>query len=331
MSRSSTVRERSLSNDRVLLIGDIIIDEYTYGSKLGVSAETPTLVAEFKKKETFVGGAGLVARNLLRLGCEVVLINPGPPVIDTMRSSSDPPTIDELGKMIHLSPRFLGWRHTEKHRYFVDSYKLLQYDVLNYAQLVDSTFYPMMSMINDQLKDGKIGAVIVSDNRHGCLNYGMARRIVEGCSNVRIPLYVDSQVSQSESNHHWYFGAQNFVINSHERNEILRNIGGSVESDFYDEYVGMQIAEHLGCEKVYVKMGARGSVSFGKEKGSMEISSPPPMSGVIDVCGAGDAYLAALVTSKGNQVFANRWAGLSVQLPGTRVPSIGVNDEQASS
>ena len=60
-----------LKNKRVLVVGDVILDTYVYGKKLGVSAETPTVVAEYDRTETFVGGAALVARHLLRLGAEV--------------------------------------------------------------------------------------------------------------------------------------------------------------------------------------------------------------------------------------------------------------------
>jgi len=50
---------------RVLLLGDTILDIYTYGTAMGLSAETPTIVARRKEVKHSLGGAALVCRNLL--------------------------------------------------------------------------------------------------------------------------------------------------------------------------------------------------------------------------------------------------------------------------
>lgn len=309
--------------DSILLIGDVIIDEYTYGRKLGISAETPTVVGEFLKKESFVGGCGLVARNLLRLGCQVTMMSTGPSIVDRMLLSSDPPSYPELERFQYVGLGGGRWRHTEKKRYFVDSYKMLQYDVLDRIVWDDRDVSSIMSDIFSALSK-RPDSVVISDNRHGCLNKEIACGLISLCQSMGIPVYVDSQVSQSRSNHSWYSGAGNFVINSVERDEILEEMGQQSAQDLYDEDTGISVLKYLGCERLYVKLGARGSVMFRAGAGTMEISSQPPPKEVVDVCGAGDAYLAALVASRGDQFFANRWAGMSVCLPGTRVPSIGV-------
>ena len=59
---------------RVLLIGDTIVDLYTYGSAMGLSAETPTIVSRFKEVRRTLGGAAFVCRNLLELGAQVDFI-----------------------------------------------------------------------------------------------------------------------------------------------------------------------------------------------------------------------------------------------------------------
>src|ERR1700733_5899685 len=58
----------SFSTSRVLLIGDVILDEYRWGTALGLSAETPTIVARDDSTSISWGGAGLLCRNILALG-----------------------------------------------------------------------------------------------------------------------------------------------------------------------------------------------------------------------------------------------------------------------
>ena len=65
---------QSIKNKRILLVGDTIIDKNTYGTLLGTSAETPTIVAERKSSNYSLGGAFLVARNLITLGAKVTFI-----------------------------------------------------------------------------------------------------------------------------------------------------------------------------------------------------------------------------------------------------------------
>ena len=77
-----------MSQTRVLMIGDVILDEYRWGSALGLSAETPTIVARDDTTSVSIGGAGLYCRNMLALGGKVKFIS----LVGEM-SSSDLPIV----------------------------------------------------------------------------------------------------------------------------------------------------------------------------------------------------------------------------------------------
>jgi bifunctional ADP-heptose synthase (sugar kinase/adenylyltransferase) len=66
---------QSFSTSKALLIGDVILDEYRYGTGLGLSAETPTIVARDESSTVSIGGAGLLCRNMLALGGKVKFIS----------------------------------------------------------------------------------------------------------------------------------------------------------------------------------------------------------------------------------------------------------------
>jgi len=60
---------------KVLVIGDVIIDRYIYGSSTRLSPEAPVPVVTHERTEETIGGAGLVHANLLSLGVDSVLFN----------------------------------------------------------------------------------------------------------------------------------------------------------------------------------------------------------------------------------------------------------------
>ena len=63
-----------LSEQTVLCIGDLMLDEFVYGEVSRISPEAPTPVIAVKRTEVMVGGAGNVARNLVALGARCVFI-----------------------------------------------------------------------------------------------------------------------------------------------------------------------------------------------------------------------------------------------------------------
>jgi bifunctional ADP-heptose synthase (sugar kinase/adenylyltransferase) len=297
---------------RVLVLGDIIIDKYSYARRLGISAETPTVVGEFLREETFLGGAGCVARHLSRLGCEVI--------VPFFCTGEDDDLLDDMFKGAHwkptdggLKPWFLyvsdrsGWRATQKHRFFVDDYKMLQYDVLNKGQHTPETKH----MLQKEIIESEPDAIVVSDYRHGMIDQDLADWIGCHCADNRIPLYVDSQVSQSESNIDWY-GCCTMFMNERELKSAMQKMGSSC---------AMDLTDRLNID-IVLKKGARGCEFIGQPPCGADIVVPGIQVDVIDTCGAGDALLAAYVARDRDLDFANKWAALSTMYMGTFVPPL---------
>ena len=64
------MKDTKIPMDKILLIGDTIIDVNTEGTLLGTSSETPTLVLSKNSETVTLGGAALVHRNLQALKCD---------------------------------------------------------------------------------------------------------------------------------------------------------------------------------------------------------------------------------------------------------------------
>ena len=79
--RSNLDRDKLLSSiekwnsARIIVIGDVILDQYAACEPLGMSAEAPVLVVKELKSKNFIGGAGIVAANICSLGANCELIS----------------------------------------------------------------------------------------------------------------------------------------------------------------------------------------------------------------------------------------------------------------
>jgi D-beta-D-heptose 7-phosphate kinase/D-beta-D-heptose 1-phosphate adenosyltransferase len=298
----------SFARKRVLVIGDTIVDIYVYGTAIGKSAETPTIVAREGETKYNLGGAFLVVRNLLELGAAVdfVTLVGGDEQSALVRSFSHPRcTVTAMADPSR--------RTTVKKRFWVDGYKLLQFDTLDNREIDEEMGARTLAEIDARL--GSCDAVIVSDYRHGFLPPALAAEIVARCRAAKRPLFVDSQLSQRAANHADYRGADVFVVNAAE----ARAVDSAVNPDTEDAASLRALAATLDARALVVKRGELGARAVVGER---ECRSPAARVTPVDTCGAGDAFLAALSLAgledlDGALRIANTWAGLSTQVHGT--------------
>lgn len=309
---------------RVLLVGDVIIDEYHTGTALGLSAETPTIVAELRSSRKYVGGAGLVARHMLRLGAEVHIVTIGGPsdaLHNELSESSDAPTKAEMQRLyIDCCYYESGWCFTRKRRYFVDGYKLLQFDTLNRGSWEDDE-RDISSFILKRLKATDYDAVVLSDNRHGVLDTSKKDLVALIKSVSDAPLYVDSQSSQKKSNLEKYDSADVLVMNEREAAELNSCYNGGHGPGDVNDF--LRNLTRMRGNRVVLKRGAKGASTF---EGPREKHYPGMPVKTVDTCGAGDAFLAALVVER-NVSLANIWAARSTTYEGTIVPTMEEHEE----
>jgi rfaE bifunctional protein kinase chain/domain len=306
--------ERRLSDfakARVLVVGDTIVDIYTYGSVLGISAETPTIVARQKSVTKTLGGAAFVCRNLLELGAHVDFIT----LVgrdDEARTVRDYSS-DRFNLIAIEDP---GRPTTVKHRFWVDGYKLFQLDVRDDSLIGDAVAVKVRAAVEKHL--AKADALLISDYRHGLIGPAMARFLVEAAKAAGKPVYVDSQVAQNVSNHTDYRSGAIICVNLKEARCIDASFTPSADPAAFE---GLQRA--LDAKALIVKLGEDGALAFDGRK---VFQAPAWPVKVVDTIGAGDAFLATLVLAGLNEprealALANAWAGLSIQKHGTATPS----------
>jgi sugar/nucleoside kinase (ribokinase family) len=303
--------------DVFVVIGDIILDEFVNGRMVGPSTEGGCPIFEGQSADRFLGGAGLVTRHLLRMGATVFLAALGPERRDgqvLFKFMEDMLQEEKSRLFLILS----GGRVPQKVRLIVEGKRVFQM-IANCEPVIwhdPKDREEFHRIIVEQIRTTRPRAVLSCDNGLGTIDEGLARSLVQVCSNDGIPLLVDSQVTvrDEESRLGWFRGCDTVFLNERE----LRML----ETD------DPKFVSHaLSCRTVVLKRGIEGSSRFSL--GDAAMVSFPQMCPIEDgdPTGAGDAFLAAYAFSGGDIKFANRWAAKSVRLPGTRVPLKEENDE----
>ena len=296
---------------RVLLIGDTILDIYTYGTALGLSAETPTIVARRKEVRYSLGGAALVARNLLELGAQVhfVTLIGADDEAAHVRAFAAP-------KLTLLPVADPARPTTVKHRFWVDGYKLFQLDQRDDSPIAAPIAAEALALVEMALPH--VDVIVVSDYRHGLLSPDLVAALLPRLHAAGKPVYVDSQVSQTAANHKLYRGGCIVVLNLKEARCI-----DPAFSPARDPAAFAVLNRELDTTRIVVKLGDQGALF---QDGSRVSHAPANKVTVTDTTGAGDAFLSAFCLAgpadpENALKLANAWAGLSVQIHGTIPPN----------
>ena len=297
---------------RLIVVGDLIVDEYHTGEALGLSAETPTLVAKHVARRQSLGGAALMVRNVLALGGNALFVSMiGDDAYQAVVASFAHP---RLRKII---PVEAGRSTIVKSRYWVNGYKLLQWDHLDHRPPQETTVSQLLEALHRHLPDSD--ALIISDYRHGLVTPAFASALVEAGTRARKPVYIDSQVSQRAANHHWYSGASLFCLNEREA------LGVDPQYDAaHLPHALNRLKELLHAQSIVLKRGAKGCCAL-LDDGYTE--APAANVQAVDTTGAGDAFFAALSLGPSHLTaqhlaLANAWAGLSTTTLGPDPPDL---------
>lgn len=306
-------RLSSFSQKRVLLVGETIVDHYVYGTVIGTSLETPTLVAKEQKQEFSLGGASLVCRNLLALGAEVTFytLTGNDPESQLIRDFSHP-------RLCFCTVYDEKKQATVKRRYWVDGYKLLQMDRIDNKQIAQNVEDKVVSDICTKL--AQQDALIFADYRVGLLTPSLISKLIEIANGAGVAIYVDSQISQQMSaNHSLYKRASVVCLNYKEACAVNPLFSSSVEREAVK-----RLSEILQVDNIVVKKGKEGASALINNIWYEERALP---CNAVDTCGAGDAFLAALSLAGLDDPshalkLANMWAGLSTQIRGPHPPHL---------
>jgi rfaE bifunctional protein kinase chain/domain len=311
------------ANRRILVIGDIIADEFIYGEVARVSREAPVLILKYDATEMVAGGAGNAANNVAALGGRARLVGvvgadpEGRRLVASFHRGVDRSQIVRARDYrTPVKTRILaGGVHSAKQQ-------IVRIDREPAWPLTEAASRAYTKRITSAL-DG-CDAVLLSDYGSGLVTPALAetvRRALDRRSRRRpVPLLVDSRYRLLD-----YKGFTTCTPNESEVEQVVGirvNDNGDVL-----EKAGRQLLRRTRMGAVLVTRGSRGMALFEPRQPTVHI----PIFGsdeVADVTGAGDTVIAAvaLALAAGASFYeaarlANYAGGLVVMKRGTATVS----------
>ncbi|MEW6040276.1 MAG: D-glycero-beta-D-manno-heptose-7-phosphate kinase [Elusimicrobiota bacterium] len=305
------------SNKTILVLGDLMVDRFVYGSVSRISPEAPVPVVEVNKDVYLPGGAGNVSNNIVSLGGRVKLVSvigkdrPGEIIIDKLQALN----VDTSGVFVDKTRPT-----TIKTRIIAGHQQVVRYDNESRAELSTELYNKIKNFIIENSKDA--GALLISDYGKGVIRQAVFETAIKAAGRQKMPVTVDPKVEHFLK----YKNITSMTPNLQEAIQGMRLQGDvSTESEIFN--LGLCILRRLNAYSIIITLGERGMAIF--EKGKKPFIIPTAAREVFDVTGAGDTVIAVLtlclasgVTLTNSAKIANYAAGIVVGKLGTATVSI---------
>ncbi|MBV9233061.1 MAG: D-glycero-beta-D-manno-heptose-7-phosphate kinase [Candidatus Eremiobacteraeota bacterium] len=294
---------------RILVVGDLMIDEWIWGSVSRISPEAPVPVVAVTDHSFTLGGAGNVANNLRALGARVLFAGTvgddgfGAHVRDLLRAEE----VDDSGVFITRDRPT-----TRKTRIVAHNQQVVRADWESTAPLAAADRRRLASFVAERA--ARCDAVILSDYAKGLLS----REIVEAAQGCALVL-----ADPKPQNIGIYAGITCVAPNVAEAAAMTRS---QVAGDAGLEAAGIGLLRLVRCRYAVITRGEHGMALFGSDGERLQI--PSVARTVYDVSGAGDTVTAVLALGLAGGVpieqsmqLANFAAGVVVEKLGTATAS----------
>lgn len=288
---------------RVIVAGDVMLDQYWFGAASRLSPEAPVPVVNIDTDEGRPGGAANVAVNLAALGCHTQLCG----VVGEDAAATE---LDELLVTAGVDTHFLADSSlptTTKLRVLSRGQQLIRLD----RELAGGRINQSLS---GKLTDIIAGAdaLILSDYAKGALFDAPA--LIEIANQHGVPVLVDPKGSDFTR----YQGATMLTPNQGE----FEAVAGRCDSDDELAERGQHLLDELGISGLLVTRSERGVLLLTANESPLFLGTEARE--VFDVTGAGDTVIATLAAAIGAGVAFSEAASLANLAAGLVVRKIGV-------
>ncbi|MFH1850798.1 MAG: D-glycero-beta-D-manno-heptose-7-phosphate kinase [Candidatus Neomarinimicrobiota bacterium] len=261
----------------VLVIGDLMLDQYYWGEVERISPEAPVPIVRVDSVTTMPGGAANVAVNLAHLGCRTFLaglVGADEQGRELIREIKADGVVD--GGIIADESR----PTTVKTRIMARGQQVLRTDREQLALVSDSISGQLLANIRTQMST--VEAIIIADYNKGLLFTELIESILAAAGERKIPVYVDPKYDN-------FFAFRQVRLFKPNTKEFLRVMAaaGAADNDF--QSLGHELQNRLQAEMVLITRSEKGMTLF---HGGTSRSIPTRARKVHDVSGAGDTVIA---------------------------------------
>jgi len=301
----------ALSGATVLVVGDLLLDEYLWGRADRVSPEAPVPIVDVAREELRLGGAGNVVNNLAALGCQVK-------VISVLGNDADGEHVRTLlaGKGVDLSDVLIDETRvtSRKTRIVATGQQMIRVDRESREAVVGQVAETMIVRYKALLENG-VQAVILSDYGKGTLTDALLRQFIDLARAKGIPALADPKGYDFSK----YAGAAVITPNRKEAGEAS---GCVLDSEAAIVALGTEMRRNLSLDALLITRSEEG-MSLFKEDGVSHL--PAQAREVYDVSGAGDTVIAVFGAALGAGLNFDSAAELANLAAGVVVGKIGTS------
>lgn len=272
------------SEREVLVVGDVMLDEYLWGDSGRLSPEAPVPVVEVVRETMRLGGAANVARNIASLGGRVRLLSitgndaPAERLVELLREHRLDATdlVTDPSRPTTLKSRVIASRQ-----------QVVRVDRESRAPLVGPAREALRRRLRERLDD--VHGVIVSDYGKGVIDLELMEELAREARRRGLFLSVDPK----ESHFFQYKNVSLVTPNALEASSATRTAIRDLDSL---ETAGRRLLADLECEGVLITRGPEGMSLFRDGVATTHI--PVMAREVYDVTGAGDTVIATFTLAR---------------------------------
>jgi D-beta-D-heptose 7-phosphate kinase/D-beta-D-heptose 1-phosphate adenosyltransferase len=313
---------RSFAGNRIVVIGDLMTDEYVWGRATRISPESPVMVVEVDRESSVPGGAANVVNNLLALGAAVSVVGV---VGDDAAGRELKHALVEEGADISGVLTDSSRPTTRKTRVLARHQQVLRVDREQTHPIPTGVETLLLEKAAEAFRGA--GAVVLSDYNKGVMTEGVSRAAVRIARDSQIPLVANSKPANVRA----LAGASVVQLNRYEAQDTLsavylgRRYPRFLQDGEWDE-AGALLRQELDVDTLLVTRGEKG-LSFWRTEGVTHV--PAHSVEVFDEAGAGDTVISALTlalasgaTLEDAGFIANRAAAAVVQKVGVATVTV---------
>ena len=265
----------------VLVIGDIMVDEYITGKVKRISPEAPVPVLNYRERSLEAGGASNVAHNIHSLGAKVYIAGT---VAKDDAGMWLREHFEKLGIDTHCLIAESNRPTTIKTRYATKGQQLLRVDNEITSNITEDTQNAILDFLESNV--ASIDAVVLSDYKKGVLgDECFVEKLIEICNENNVLISIDSKSRNIVA-----FKNASFVKpNNHELEEA---VGIHIEDEESLNAAGMKYLSESEAEALIVTRGKDGISVFLPDKDRQDF--PAKDVPIFDVCGAGDTVISTI-------------------------------------
>ena len=295
---------------KVLVVGDLILDEFIWGSVTRISPEAPVPVVWVNSESFMPGGVSNVANNIRSLGGEVHLAGV---VGDDSRSEILCSLLRAQGVNCEGVLRDKQRQTTLKTRVIAHHQQVVRIDREVVQPIADATIDRLLDFLRGRIQE--VDALCIEDYGKGVIVPRLVQEVVRIAKRHKKIITVDPK----ETHFSYYQGVTTITPNHHEAGQA---VGFSIKDKESLERAGQKLLKKLNCQTVLITLGENGMCLF--QKGGKTVKINTVAQDVFDVSGAGDTVISAFTLALAGGATPVEAAHISNCAAGIVVGKVGV-------